>query len=86
MINYLVQSGFPHLRATSVCPNVLQYTRVYLNHFTNRRRRSYHLRKRFELQDALRRARYFYEAQKALLLFAKTIARWIRMRDKPVIR
>ena len=59
MINYLVQSGFPHLRATSVCPNVLQYTRVYLNHFTNRRRRFYHLRKRFELQDALRRARYF---------------------------
>ena len=29
-----------------------------------------------------RRARYFYEAQKALLLFAKRLARW--MRDKVV--
>ena len=47
MINYVVQDGFPHLRATSVCPNVLQYTRAYLNHFTNRRGRFYHLRKRF---------------------------------------
>ena len=47
MINYVVQDGFPHLRATSVCPNVLQYTRAYLNHFTNRRGRFYHLQKRF---------------------------------------
>ena len=47
MINDVVQGGFPHLRATSVCPNVLQYTCAYLNHFTNRRRRFYHLRKRF---------------------------------------
>ena len=47
MINYVFKGGFPHLRATSVCPNVLQYTRAYLNHFTNRRGRFYHLRKRF---------------------------------------
>ena len=102
MINYVVQGGFPHLRATSVCPNVLQYTRAYLNHFTNRRGRFYHLRKRFGhcsllfcnyrmllsfrrmLYDLDRRARYFYEAQKALLLFTKRFARW--MRDKPMIK
>ena len=38
----------------------------------------------FGLYDRDRRARYFYEAQKALLLFAKRFARW--MHDKPVTR
>ena len=107
MINYVVQDGFPHLRATSVCPNVLQYTRAYLNHFTNRRGRFYHLRKRFghcsllfcnyrmllsfrrmlylgECFTTLTDGRDFYEAQKALLLFTKRFARW--MRDKPMIK
>ena len=87
-------------------PNVLQYTRTYLNHFTNRRGRFYHLRKRFghcsllfcnrmllsfrrmlylgECFTTLTDGRDFYEAQKALLLFTKRFARW--MRDKPMIK
>jgi len=28
LINCIIQCGFPHLRATSMCPNILRYAKV----------------------------------------------------------
>ena len=90
-----------HTYALLVFVQMICSTRAYLNHFTNRRGRFYHLRKCFghcsllfcncrilllfgECFTTLTDGRDFYEAQKALLLFTKRFARW--MRDKPTIK